>query len=268
MSAATNPAAARPSLRRSPAVRVIASIPLFATLYRVAGIVLAKAGRWKVQCPVCNGRFRAFQPAGVVARANARCPQCGALERHRLQWLFLRDRTDLFTRVGRVLHVAPEPALARRLADLPAIDYVTADLVGPGVDACIDITRMAFADDSFDVILCSHVLEHISDDAAAMRDLLRVLKPGGWAMLQVPIEIDRELTLEDPLVTDPRERELLFGQADHVRIYGRDYPRRLRQAGFHVGVDNFAFGLDARTASWYGLWPESIYISRRPAVGR
>lgn len=156
----------------------------------------------------------------------------------------------------------------RHLAGKPGIQYVTADRDPASGEVCVDITSMAFADDSFDVILCSHVLEHIPDDASAMADLHRVLRPGGWAMLQVPLDETREHTFEDAAVIDPAEREQLFGQADHVRVYGRDYGARLEHAGFRVHIDDFAYGLDARMVTKYALLPESIYVCRKESGRR
>ncbi len=156
----------------------------------------------RVRCPLCGKTARRFRPfgGGTVVRPNARCPRCDSLERHRLIWLYLRDETDLFTPAAeprRMLHVAPEPVLRERLAGEPLIDYLSADLE-PGVaDVQMDITAIDFPDDSFDVIYCSHVLEHVPDDALAMRELCRVLRPSGWAILQVPILLAR--TDEDPV---------------------------------------------------------------------
>jgi SAM-dependent methyltransferase len=164
------------------------------------------------------------------------------------------------------LHIAPEPCLAQHLAGKPGIQYVTADRDPASGEVCLDITSMAFATDSFDVILCSHVLEHIPDDASALANLHRVLKPGGWAMLQVPLDDARACTFEDHRVIEPSDRERLFGQADHVRVYGRDYQDRLRAAGFQVHVDEFAYGLDARLITRYALLPEPIFVCRKPLL--
>lgn len=237
--------------------------PIRAGAQRAIEIALAKVGRWRVRCPICHWRFREFRSAGLARRANARCPRCGSLERHRLQWLFFRHRTNLFTGPGRVLHFAPEPCFEPRLRAIPGIHYVTADIVEPDVAVRLDITRIPFADDSFDVILCSHVLEHVPDDGAAMAELFRVLRPGGWALLQVPIDASRERTFEDPNVVDPAEREELFGQADHVRVYGRDYGERLEAAGFEVRVDDFAGGLDERLVTMHALVREPLYLCRK-----
>lgn len=186
----------------------------------------------KRYCPICKGNFRGFQDAGVSPRPNAKCPGCGALERHRLVWRYLEDRTDIFQRREmRMLHVAAEPCLASRLRHVVGAGYLTADLIQPA-DIKMDITDIQFPDDSFDIVYCSHVLEHVPDDRKAMREFHRVLKPTGFALLLVPITVEQ--TVEDPSVTDPQERLRLFGQDDHVRRYGRDYIDRLREAGFSV----------------------------------
>ncbi|HUF12923.1 MAG TPA: methyltransferase domain-containing protein [Longimicrobiales bacterium] len=233
-------------------------------LWRVAEIAWCKAGRWLVQCPVCGWRFRSFRPAGVVARRNARCPQCGSLERHRLQWLFLVARTDLFTRPRRVLHFAPESCLRNRLLASGSIEYLSVDLDGTDVSIRCDITALPFASGAFDVILCSHVLEHVSDDVAALEELYRVLSDSGWAMLQVPIDPTRARTFEDPRVREPSERERLFGQADHMRAYGSDYPDRLRRAGFHVRTDRFADEQPPALLALHAIEPEPIFVVGKP----
>jgi SAM-dependent methyltransferase len=218
----------------------------------------------RVACPVCDGRFRHFIPGGVVRRANARCPACGSLERHRLLWLYLGRRTDLFTVNRRVLHVAPEPPLARRLSSLANLDYVSIDLESPRAMMKMDATRLAFPDRWFDLILCFHVLEHIPDDRAAMREFLRVLNPGGRAILQSPFDPARAETYEDSSVTSPEARERAFGQRDHVRIYGRDYVARLRGAGFAVEECSLARELPEEETARFGvLADETLTVCRR-----
>jgi SAM-dependent methyltransferase len=158
---------------------------------------------------------------------------CGALERHRLVWRYLRQETDLFDKPHKkVLHIAPEPCFESRLKGRLGSTYITADLNNPGVNVKMDITDIQYPDESFDVIYCSHVLEHVPDDRKAMRELCRVLKSDGWALLVVPIFLQE--TIEDPTITDPLERQRLFGLKDHVRKYGTDFEDRLRQAGFNV----------------------------------
>lgn len=184
-------------------------------------------------CSVCESSVRFFKSYGHVKRKDAQCPVCGAVERHRFTWEFFRRRTDLFDgKPKRMLHVAPEPAFERRLRALPYLDYATSDPQDHRADLRLDITRMDVADDSFDVLHCSHVLEHIQEDEQAMRELSRVLRPTGWATILVPIIADK--TFDDPAVTDPAERARLFGQWDHVRAYGRDFPERLAAQGFEV----------------------------------
>ena len=218
----------------------------------------------RVACPICGGRFRTFLPFGVVRRENAQCPACGALERHRLLWMWLERRTDLFRAPHTLLHVAPEALLARRLAETPGLRYVSADLESPRARLRADATRLPFRDGSFDVILGLHVLEHVPDDAAAMRELRRVLAPGGWAVLQSPVDIARAATFEDWSVTDPAARERVFGQRDHVRIYGADYEDRLRAAGFAVEASAFAGELPEEEARRFGIdRDETLTIGRR-----
>lgn len=184
-------------------------------------------------CPVCNRSSDRFASFGRPARKDAQCVQCDSLERHRLVWLFFLNRTDLF-RGARcsMLHVAPESCLEPRLRQRLGPDYLTADLLDPAAEIRMDVTRIGFPDRHFDVIYCSHVLEHVPDDRRAMAEFHRVLKDDGWAVLVVPITAER--TVEDPGVTDPAERLRLFGQEDHVRRYGPDFVDRLRAAGFRV----------------------------------
>jgi predicted SAM-dependent methyltransferase len=201
-----------------------------------------------VHCCCCGGNFITFLPFGIVKRANALCPNCGSLERHRMHWHYIINKTNLFKSPNKlkVLHVAPETIIYNKLINNRRFDYVPCAKFGVGYEDTypsktidVDITRMAFEDSSFDVIYCSHVLEHIPNDRKAMAELYRVLKPGGWAMLQVPIDINREKTYEDFSITNPVEREKAFGQADHVRVYGQDYRTRLMEAGFSVKVENY-----------------------------
>ncbi len=230
----------------------------------------------RYRCPLCGGRFRrllSFRPEGGAGfaglRRNARCPRCGSLERHRLLWLFLQERTNLFRDRLKVLSVAPEFLVQKLLLTLPNLEYLSVDLDSPLALERMDITDMRFADGEFDVILCNHVLEHIPDDRRAMRELHRVLKPGGWAIVQTPVHEDREKTIEDPSVTAPQERARLFGQVDHVRAYGRDYPQRLREAGFTVEVVDYASQMDPDSVERYALVEhEDVYVCAKEAAGR
>lgn len=217
---------------------------------------------YRCECPICGNGVRSFLPFGMVERPNAQCPVCKSLERHRLVWLYFREKTNLFSANLKMLHVAPESQISERLRNLPNIDYVSADLNLRSAMVQMDITDIHFPDSSFDVIYASHVLEHIQDDMKAMRELHRVLSPQGWAILQVPILAER--TFEDPTVTSPEERERLFGQNDHVRIYGPDYRDRLQDAGFKVKVHPFARLLGSERCKRYGLVEsEDIYYCQK-----
>jgi hypothetical protein len=184
-------------------------------------------------------------------------------------WLYMSTETDLLsdTTTRRFLHIAPERALQSKLAQLPWIDQLTADLEPAGVMVQMDVTDIQYPDDSFDVIYASHVLEHVPDDAAAMSELFRVLRPGGWAILQVPIW--RAVTDEDPSVTDPAARTRRFGQDDHVRSYGRDYALRLAGAGFQVTVDPYPRRIGLACTERFALTiAEEIHLARKlPGAG-
>lgn len=211
----------------------------------------------KYYCPVCRSHTRLQQPLGfdfpvIVEKQivgggirTALCPVCASSDRIRLLYLFLQNKTPLFTDKIRLLHFAPEPALQQIIEKYRNVNYLTADLYQENVMEKIDITAIPHPDNSFDAVLCNHVLEHIPDDAKAMSELYRVLKPGGWAILQVPFSKVLDKTFEDPTVTSEAERERVFGQKDHVRIYGKDYPARLRAAGFRVTPFDWTTAEDA-----------------------
>jgi SAM-dependent methyltransferase len=223
---------------------------------------------YRFYCPVCDNYARAFLPATPEPRPNCICPNCGSRERHRLTWLFLNRHSDLFDgRPKRMLHVAAERSLARRLSRVPGLAYLTADLSSPTAMLQMDIMDIQFPEDSFDVILCSHVLEHVDDDRQAMREFARVLKPGGWALLLVPISV--EATFEDPSITDPALRKRLFGHPEHVRQYGMDFADRLAEAGLVVRVfrpvDVAAPADLDRAAILPSEWP-LFYCVKPPAV--
>ena len=183
--------------------------------------------------PIDGSSYRKFLPYGYQnLRQNALCPGTLSLERHRLLWLYLDRKTSFLTDSIRVLHVAPEQVFYKRFKSFSHWDYTTTDLHSPLADVKADICALPFEDNSYDLILCNHVLEHIPNDLKAMKELYRVLKPRGTAILQVPLEEDRENTFEDDSITDQQERTRIFGQYDHVRVYGQDYYNRLQKAGF------------------------------------
>jgi SAM-dependent methyltransferase len=225
----------------------------------------------RYECPCCDTGFRRFLDFGRGAhggrRRNVRCPRCGSLERERLLWVFLRARPDLLTPPLRLLHVAPEPQLQRRLRSFPGIAHVSGDLSSPLADVSLDIRAMPYPDATFDAIICNHVLEHVPEDRQAMREIRRVLDPDGWAILQVPVDRCRERTDEDPSVTSPSARARRFGQADHVRVYGLDYPSRLAEAGFDVSEEPGPGGLTAADRDRFRLRDgDVIYFCRPSAV--
>lgn len=185
-------------------------------------------------CPICDGRYARFLPFGLGGRRNARCPGCGSLERHRFLWLYLRDELRLDRRRSRIVHVAPEPPIVKALRRNRAVRHISVDGFDPNADRIADLTALPFADASFDIAICSHVLEHIEDDRAAMRELFRVLRPGGRAVVMVPIDLKRPVTYEDAAIDTAAARNAGFGHPYHVRICGADYPDRLADAGFAV----------------------------------
>lgn len=225
----------------------------------------------RVQCPICGGRFRGFVPFRVSggARFNAMCPACDSLERHRLLWLYLVRETPLLSEPSRLLHFAPEYSMQRSLRRLPNVRYTSADLDSPLASEKTDMTDLRYPDASFDLILCSHVLEHIVDDRKAMRELHRVLAPAGRAVVQVPVDTLRDTTFEDAAITLPEERERAFGQYDHVRLYGRDVKERLESAGLIVENCDYAAQFDPAIVAYYGITKgdrinaENLYVCTR-----
>jgi len=190
--------------------------------------------------PIDGRSFRKFLPYGYEnPRENVLSPSTLSLERHRLLWLYLKNKTNFFTSPHKVLHFAPEQAFYNRFKALANLEYVTTDLNSPLADVKADICDLPFPDNSFDVILCNHVLEHIPDDFGAMKELYRILKPGGWGIFQIPQDLKRTVTFEDDTITDRKERAKIFGQYDHVRIYGRDYFDKLRKVGFAVMEEDY-----------------------------
>lgn len=213
-----------------------------------------------IECPVCGKHYRKLLPYGRrPPRPNALCPNCLSLERHRLMWLYLKEKTSFFTENLKVLHIAPELCFIKRFDKMDNLDYITADLESPLAKVKMDIHDIPFDKNTFDVAFCNHVMEHVDDDIQAMREIFRILKPGGWAIIQIPfIGKARDVTFEDPSITDHVEREKAYGQSDHVRLYGRDYPDRLRKAGFTVMEDDYVKKLHAETVQRHALPPEEI----------
>ncbi len=189
----------------------------------------------KYECPVCEGKFRKFLPYGYegdAKRENVMCPKCLTLERHRGLWFYLKERTDFFSKPRKMLHIAPEQPFLGRFRKMKHLDLTTADLFSPLADVKCDTQDMPCEDNSYNVIFCNHVLEHVEDDHKAMSELYRVLAPGGFAIFQVPVNYNSETTLEDPKITSEEDRAKHYWQKDHVRLYGLDYPQKLEAVGF------------------------------------
>jgi SAM-dependent methyltransferase len=239
------------------------------------------------QCPVCGAAFRAFEPISAVYReelvqagselslesfetlntAAYACPACGTADRNRLSALLLARRLPRRPAPPlRLLDIAPSTCLAQFIKTRFAVDYRSADLSMAGVDDCVDITDMRnYADAAFAAVLCSHVLEHVPDDRRALREIFRILKPGGWGLLAVPIYLPLASVIEETAPLPARERARLFGQSDHVRLYNREgFVARLHEAGFEVsrmGIEHFG----ARCFRRCGLAPASaLYLATRP----
>jgi len=220
----------------------------------------------KVECPVCNHKYREFLPYGRInPRPNALCPSCLSLERHRLIWLYLQEKTDFFSTKLNVLHIAPEHCFMKPFEKQHGDRYITADIETPLAKVKMDIHQMPFEDAKFDAVLCNHVLEHVTDDIKAMSEIRRVLKPGGWAIMQIPFFSPvPDVTFEDHSITDKRERERIFGQDDHVRKYGHDYTQRIERSGLKAKEDRFVFELPKEKVYRYGLSAsEVIYLGKR-----
>ena len=204
--------------------------------------------------PIDGKSYRKFLPYGYgKQRENALSPGTLSLERHRQMWLYLKNETDFFTQNYKVLHIAPEQEFLRKFKKMKNLEYTSADLFSPIVDVKADILDLPFEDESFDVIFCNHVLEHIIDDKKAMSELYRVMKKGGWGILQVPMKNSLEKTYEDFTITDPKERQKHFGQYDHVRWYGMDYFERLKSVGFSVDINFYSQKFSEQEQKRFGL---------------
>ena len=229
----------------------------------------------KFICPICRGHFRRFLPIGLDIpvikkynivpggfRKNAKCPRCRSTDRERLFYLYLiKYQPNIFEENINLLHIAPEIKLRKVFNSHSNINYINGDLYNPQADEVIDITSINYDDNVFDIIICSHVLEHIQKDELAMSELFRVLKPGGLAIIQVPISSVLVETFEDSSIIEPEDREKYFGQKDHVRIYGTDYIKRLKKSGFKVTAYDFISELNPFDVQKYALLKdEKLYL--------
>lgn len=239
-------------------------------LQRLADVLLPVLDLWyrgnTFTDPINGKSYRKFLPYGYVKiRPNVLSPGTLSLERHRLIWLYLKKETDFFQTPSKVLHIAPEKAFISLLKKLSHLDYISCDIESPLADIKADICALPFDDNSFDWILCNHVLEHIPSDTKAMKELYRVLKPGGKALLQVPLDPKRDTTFEDNSITDKATRTKVFGQYDHVRVYGKDYFEKLRAIGFQVNELQFGKTLSEEERTRYAIVKtEYIPVCERP----
>jgi SAM-dependent methyltransferase len=204
--------------------------------------------------PIDGKSYRRFLPYGYAkVRENVLAPGTLSLERHRLFWLYLKNETTFFSDPLRVLHFAPEQAFVQKFKKQKNLSYTTTDLNSPIADVKADICDLPFKDNSFDFIICNHVLEHIPDDTKAMQELYRVLAPSGTAIVQVPYDAKREITFEDNTITDQRERTRIFGQYDHLRVYGIDYFKKLSSIGFEVNALDYTSSMTSDDIGRYRL---------------
>ena len=204
--------------------------------------------------PIDGKSYRRFLPYGYAkVRENVLAPGTLSLERHRLFWLYLKNETTFFSAPLRVLHFAPEQAFVQKFKKQKNLTYTTTDLNSPIADVKADICDLPFKNNSFDFIICNHVLEHIQDDTKAMQELYRVLAPSGTAIVQVPYDVKRTITFEDNTITDQSERTRIFGQYDHLRVYGMDYFKKLSSIGFDVNALDYTSGISSDDIERYRL---------------
>lgn len=207
------------------------------------------------KCPICENKNNKFLAAGLYQkRPNEKCPFCGSLTRHRHMWTFLQTILKE-GKTLKIIHFAPEKSLERRLKKFDELEYYTSEYeINQKSDYHFNIEAIDLPNDFCDLIICSHVLEHITDDKKAIKELFRILKPGGSALIQVPIwPSEQHPTYENPLVTDPRDRIIHFGQYDHLRIYGLDIISRLSEAGFSVEMIDIEQWFSQSEIKYYGL---------------
>jgi SAM-dependent methyltransferase len=216
-------------------------------------------------CPLCGWTGHAFQriPFPDKPADSFACPKCGSAERHRFAYLALKDK--LPAHAESTLHFAPERCVVPWLRAISK-DYLSVDLYSPAAMRRMDIVNLTLPDASVSLLWCSHVLEHIEDDRKAIAELFRVLRPGGLAVLMVPVY--GAATYEDPAINTPAGRLEHFKQEDHLRLYGLDFDRRLKEAGFVVDVLSVS-GRPAQEVERYGLdYPSTreIFLCAKPAA--
>ena len=233
----------------------------------VLGLFYAGKGR---KCPICGGEKRKFLPYGYgKVREDALCPKCLSLERHRLLWHYLMNNDSERERIKNlptILHIAPEVCLMREFKRIylsAPQNYITADLESPLADMHFDVQQIPMADSSVDIIICNHLLEHVESDHKAIKEMYRIMRPGGLGIMLAPIDYTLETTFEDDTITDPKQRAEVFGQYDHRRIYGKDYLERLRAAGFEAFEIDYAAEFSDSDRTKFSFGSDKLYIVRK-----
>ncbi|OGS22788.1 MAG: hypothetical protein A2252_10710 [Elusimicrobia bacterium RIFOXYA2_FULL_39_19] len=239
------------------------TVPDNAILLKLKSIVKSfwYAGN-NVECLCCGWKGRKFLE--LNGRENVQCPRCFSLERQRLTWSYLQKKTDILTNKHAVLHFAaigPEKIIGDRLKKIKNLSYLSVDISNKQAMEKMDITNIKYPDGFFDVIICVHVLEHVADDKLALKELYRVLQPGGWAIIMAPLDKTLIQTIQDISLTDPLEQKRKFGLEGHIRLYGIDYKNILELSGFKVKIENYAAEFTPEQVKKYSLdISDDIYI--------
>ncbi len=221
----------------------------------------------KYKDPISNKTYRKFLPygySGKAKRKNVLCPGSLSLERHRLLWLYLQNKTNFFTKKRNMLHIAPEQCFYKLFKKISNLNYITGDYNSPIADVHFDLHHAPFEDNKFDVIFCNHVLEHVADANQCMKELYRIMAPNGFGIFQIPQDTNRQNTLEDPSIKTEAQRELHYWQKDHLRLFGLDFKEKLEAAGFKVTIENYTKELTPKLVDYYRLpKDELLYVCRK-----